>query len=46
MWGITAVLAGTKKDLGMSQDDLSDLITEHGGQGTKINIPGSLLIIT
>jgi len=31
MWGMSVSLAGTKKELGMSQDDLVDLISQHGG---------------
>jgi poly [ADP-ribose] polymerase len=32
MWGMNVVIAGTKKDLGMSQDELMDLIRNHGGE--------------
>eukprot|EP01117_Protostelium_nocturnum_P006845 TRINITY_DN2453_c1_g2_i1.p1 TRINITY_DN2453_c1_g2~~TRINITY_DN2453_c1_g2_i1.p1 ORF type:complete len:925 (-),score=400.89 TRINITY_DN2453_c1_g2_i1:130-2904(-) len=31
-YGINVMIAGTKKDLGTSQDELADLITEHGGR--------------
>ena len=33
MWGMTVVIAGTKKDLGMTQDELTEIIEEHGGVG-------------
>eukprot|EP01119_Soliformovum_irregulare_P009644 TRINITY_DN2316_c0_g2_i1.p1 TRINITY_DN2316_c0_g2~~TRINITY_DN2316_c0_g2_i1.p1 ORF type:complete len:946 (+),score=391.25 TRINITY_DN2316_c0_g2_i1:86-2923(+) len=32
MWGMNVAIAGTKKELGMSQDDLAKLITKHGGE--------------
>ena len=44
MWGITCVLAGTKKDLGMTQDELTELITEHGGQ-VRSDIDGTVTVM-
>jgi len=32
LFGMTIAIAGTKKDLGMTQDELADLIEAHGGE--------------
>lgn len=41
---MTVITAGTKKDLGMTADELGDLIEEHGGEITGSVEEATLMI--
>jgi hypothetical protein len=47
--GMRVAISGTKKDLGMSQDDVADLVTEHGGEVmdsvTEANLMASFVVL-
>eukprot|EP00026_Physarum_polycephalum_P002055 Phypoly_transcript_02059.p1 GENE.Phypoly_transcript_02059~~Phypoly_transcript_02059.p1 ORF type:complete len:946 (+),score=184.86 Phypoly_transcript_02059:73-2910(+) len=46
MYGMRVATAGTKKDLGMSADELGTLIEEHGGEVVKDPSEATLMIAT
>lgn len=45
-FGMVVAMAGTKKDLGMSQDELTTLIEEHGGEVTDNVEEANFMIAT